>query len=80
MHKDQLIGSALLLASVIVIIVYMWLVFFPPIAGADIFILKLTGVVAVTAVFDPRMDRLHARNNSTAKTHRRDREGNREGA
>jgi len=51
MHKDQLIGSALLLASVIVIIVYMWLVFFPPIAGADIFILKLTGVVAVTAVF-----------------------------
>jgi predicted DNA-binding transcriptional regulator len=51
MHKDQLIGSALLLASIIVIIIYIWLVFFPPLHGADIFILKLTGAVAVAGVF-----------------------------
>jgi predicted DNA-binding transcriptional regulator len=51
MHKDQVVGAGLLTVSVIVIIAYTWLVFFPPFAGADIFILKLTGTVAVAAVF-----------------------------
>ena len=51
MHRDQAIGVTLLIASVIVIIAYIWLVFFPPIAGADILLLKLTGTVAVAGVF-----------------------------
>ena len=51
MHRDQAIGATLLIASVIVIIAYIWLVFFPPIAGADILLLKLTGTVAVAGVF-----------------------------
>jgi len=51
MHRDQAIGATLLIASVIVIIAYIWLVFFPPIAGADILLLKLTGTVAVAGIF-----------------------------
>jgi predicted DNA-binding transcriptional regulator len=51
MHKDQLIGTALMAVSLIIIIAYIWLVFFPPIINIDIFILKLTGTVAITAIF-----------------------------
>ena len=51
MNRDQILGSALLVASAIIIIAYIWLVFFPPLAGADIFLLKLTGSVAVIGVF-----------------------------
>jgi predicted DNA-binding transcriptional regulator len=51
MNKDQFIGAALMAASLIVIIAYVWLVFFPPLTGADIFMLKLTGTVAVAGVF-----------------------------
>jgi predicted DNA-binding transcriptional regulator len=51
LHKDQFIGAALLTASLIVVIAYVWLVFFPPLTGADIFMLKLTGTVAVAGVF-----------------------------
>jgi predicted DNA-binding transcriptional regulator len=51
MRKDQLIGVALLLVSVIVMIAYAWLVFFPPLAGVDLLVLKLTGTVAIVAVF-----------------------------
>ena len=51
MHKDQLIGVVILLVSVIVIIAYAWLVFFPPLAGVDLLVLKLTGAVAIVAVF-----------------------------
>lgn len=51
MHKDQVIGVALLLVSAIVIAAYIWLVFFPPMAGVDLFVLKLTGAVAVTGIF-----------------------------
>lgn len=51
MNRDQVLGSALLVASAIIIIAYIWLVFFPPLAGADIFLLKLTGSVAVIGVF-----------------------------
>jgi len=50
-NRDQILGSALLVASAIIIIAYIWLVFFPPLAGADIFLLKLTGSVAVIGVF-----------------------------
>jgi predicted DNA-binding transcriptional regulator len=51
MNKDQFIGAALMMASLVVIIAYVWLVFFPPLTGADIFMLKLTGTVAVAGVF-----------------------------
>jgi len=50
-NRDQILGSALLVASAIIIIAYIWLVFFPPLAGTDIFLLKLTGSVAVIGVF-----------------------------
>jgi len=46
MNKDKVIGSVILVASIAVIAVYVWLTFFPPLPGADIFILKLTGSVA----------------------------------
>ena len=51
MHRDQFVGAALMAASLIIIIAYMWLVFFPPTTGADIIILKLTGAGAVAALF-----------------------------
>ncbi|MCS7096335.1 MAG: transcriptional regulator [Nitrososphaerota archaeon] len=51
MSRDQVIGSGLLAASLIIIIAYIWLVFFPPMHGADILILKLTGTVAVAGIF-----------------------------
>jgi len=51
MNKDNVIGAAILVASVVVIAVYIWLTFFPPLTGLDLFILKLTGSVAVAAVF-----------------------------
>jgi len=44
-------GTVLMMASAIIIIAYIWLVFFPPLAGADIFLLKLTGAVAVAGIF-----------------------------
>jgi len=51
MNKDQVLGAVLMVASAIIIIAYIWLVFFPPLAGADIFLLKLTGTVAVVGIF-----------------------------
>ncbi|MBS7659990.1 MAG: transcriptional regulator [Thermoproteota archaeon] len=51
MSRDQAIGLMLLAASIIVILAYIWLIFFPPIHGVDIFILKLTGAVAVAGIF-----------------------------
>lgn len=51
MNRDQVLGSVLLVASAIIIIAYIWLMFFPPLAGADIFLLKLTGSAAITGVF-----------------------------
>ncbi len=56
MSKDQIIGIALLVASVAIILVYGYLVFFPPplyVMGVsvDIFVLKLTGFIAILAVF-----------------------------
>ncbi|MEM2523032.1 MAG: transcriptional regulator [Candidatus Bathyarchaeia archaeon] len=51
MSRDQVLGSGLLVISIIIIIAYIWLVFFPPMLGADIFILKLTGTIAVAGVF-----------------------------
>lgn len=51
MSRDQALGSLLLVISIIIIIAYTWLVFFPPMYGADIFLLKLTGTVAVAGVF-----------------------------
>jgi predicted DNA-binding transcriptional regulator len=51
MNKDNVIGVVILIASIAVIAVYIWLTFFPPLTGLDLFILKLTGSVAVAAVF-----------------------------
>ncbi|MDH5816545.1 MAG: transcriptional regulator [Candidatus Nezhaarchaeota archaeon] len=51
MNRDQIVGGGLVALSAIVIIVYLWLVFFPPFSGVDIFVLKLTGAVAIVAVF-----------------------------
>ncbi len=54
--NDKVVGGLLLAASIIVIIVYGWLVFAPPdwsVGGVavDIFVLKLTGFIAVAGVF-----------------------------
>jgi len=51
MNKDNVIGAVILVASIAVIAIYIWLTFFPPLTGLDIFILKLTGSVAVAGVF-----------------------------
>jgi len=51
MNKDAVIGVGILAASIIVIAVYLWLIFLPPLAGVDLLVLKLTGSVAVAAVF-----------------------------
>ena len=51
MYKDAAIGVGILVASLAVIAFYLWLIFFPPLAGVDIFILKLTGSVTVAGVF-----------------------------
>lgn len=51
MSKDQVIGTILMLVSVIVIIVYIWLTFLPPWPNIDIIMLKLTGTVAIGGVF-----------------------------
>jgi predicted DNA-binding transcriptional regulator len=51
MNRDKVIGGGLLALSIVVIVVYLWLVFLPPLEYVDIFVLKLTGAVAVVAVF-----------------------------
>ena len=51
MNKDAAIGVGILAASIVVIAVYLWLIFLPPLAGVDLFILKLTGSVAVAGIF-----------------------------
>jgi predicted DNA-binding transcriptional regulator len=57
MNRDKVIGGGLLALSIVVIAVYLWLVFFPPrnilvgLDTLDIFVLKLTGAIAVVAVF-----------------------------
>jgi len=51
MNRDKVIGSLLVTISVVVIIAYVLIMFFPPLAGADILLLKITGTVGVAAVF-----------------------------
>lgn len=57
MTKDQGIGALLMTVSIVVMILYTWLVFFPHYpsgllpSGIDIVVLKLTGAVAVVALF-----------------------------
>lgn len=48
MNKDQFIGGTLLVISIIVIVVYGWLVFFTQWWEL---VLKLTGFIAIAAVF-----------------------------
>ena len=47
MSRDQLVGALLLVCGVFGIIVYGWLVF---LSGWSLFVLQLTGFVAVAAV------------------------------
>ena len=47
MSRDQLVGALLLVCGVLGIIVYGWLVF---LSGWSLFVLQLTGFVAVAAV------------------------------
>jgi predicted DNA-binding transcriptional regulator len=49
MNKDNAIGAVILVVSVVVII-YLYLIFFPPSAGLDLFLLKLTVSIAVAGV------------------------------
>lgn len=51
MSKDQAVGALLLVASIVIIVLYLWLVFFPYLPGMDIFVLKLTGAAAIVVVF-----------------------------
>ncbi len=56
MTRDQLIGAILLIASIVVIIVYGWLMFMPPplqVLGLpiDVFLTKLTLFLGILAVF-----------------------------
>ena len=48
MSRDQVIGGLLVIVSVLVIILYGWLVFF---SGWSILLLQLTGFIAVLGVF-----------------------------
>jgi predicted DNA-binding transcriptional regulator len=50
-NRDQLVGSGLLALSIVVIVVYGWLIFFPPRVNWDLYLLKITGFVAVLGVF-----------------------------
>lgn len=57
MTRDRAVGAGLVIVSLIIIVVYVWLLFFPPqgvtIGGVpvDVFLLKLTAAIAVVAVF-----------------------------
>jgi len=51
MNRDNVIGTGILVVSIAVIVIYIWLIFFPPLIGLDLFILKLTGSVAVAGIF-----------------------------
>ncbi len=48
MSRDQVIGGALLVVSILVILVYGYLVFF---SNWSLFVLQLTGFIAVAGVF-----------------------------
>lgn len=56
LSRDQVIGSVLVLVSAVIIVIYGWLVFIPPEwlifnTPIDLFVLKLTGFIAVAGVF-----------------------------
>ena len=47
MNRDQLVGALILIASIIGILVYGWILFF---TGWTLILLQLTGFIAVAAV------------------------------
>ncbi|KSW12569.1 transcriptional regulator [Pyrodictium occultum] len=51
MPSDRAVGAALIVVSLLVIIVYGWLLFAPPRKGIDLALLKLTAFIAVAGVF-----------------------------
>ncbi|MCS7385836.1 MAG: transcriptional regulator [archaeon GB-1867-005] len=50
MQKDAIIGAGLLAGSIIGIIIYIWLLFFPTWPGLDLIVMKLTALIAVGGV------------------------------
>ena len=50
MSRDRSLGGLILAGSIVGILVYGWIVFIPPLPGLDIFILKLTGFLAVAGL------------------------------
>jgi len=50
MARDRAIGALLVIASAIVIALYIWLLFFPPISGIDLLLTKITVAVAIAAL------------------------------
>ncbi len=48
MHRDQLVGIALMAISIIVIAAYIYIMFW---TQYDVLLLKITGIVAVAGVF-----------------------------
>ncbi|ALL00277.1 hypothetical protein Pyrde_0227 [Pyrodictium delaneyi] len=51
MASDKTVGTLLVVVSILVILVYGWLLFAPPRPGIDMFLLKLTAFIAVAGVF-----------------------------
>ena len=51
MRKDKLVGIALMICSVLVIIIYGWLMFLPPHPVWSLITLKITAFVLIIAVF-----------------------------
>lgn len=51
MPSDRAVGALLVVVSIVVIVVYGWLLFAPPREGLDMLLLKLTAFVAVAGVF-----------------------------
>lgn len=50
MERDALIGAGLLIGSILGILIYLWLLFFPPWIGLDVIVIKITLLAAVGVV------------------------------
>ena len=50
MERDAIIGAGLLVGSILGILIYLWLLFFPPWTGLDVIVIKLTLFAAVGVV------------------------------
>jgi predicted DNA-binding transcriptional regulator len=51
--RDRVIGVLLIAISIAVVVLYLWLLFFPPVKGIDFILMKITiaiGVVALSGI------------------------------